>query len=651
LPNTAELRVAVHARRSGPFGGRAWLAEGGRAVTSRRLGGALLVFAIALAAWPYSSLVPGIGADANWIAALAFIDQHGMRYGDQIVWTYGPLGFLDTGPLLYYGSTALVAFAFQWLVQLLLTGTLYLALRRSFPAVVACVVAAVVTAVLIDRVVVLGGAWCLLALIRQEDSQRSRVAAAFPPAIGVVTGIALLGKLDQGIELSALAVIALLAAPSVKRRRDGALFGAALLGTVAVGWVGTGQTLSDVWPYLRNGEEIVRGYAAAMGFENPAMRWAYWAAALIAAVALVRVLNVARGGSVRQRLGLLAIWGIAAFIQFKAAFVRQDAGHMLLFFGDMLMLLAVLPARPAQRSFALAGIASCVVFVGAVGPYDFGGYFDAVHHAKTAVDEVSTLATRDDRGRIKSQLRQAIVAHYAMPPQILAGVGRRTVAFWPHAYGDLVYAYDLDWRPLPVLEPYSAYTPALDRLGGDMLASRRAPQRIVRSTVAPIDGRHPSFEAPFTSLAILCRYRPLIAEPSWQLLARAPDRCGAPRVIDSVTAAWGASVAVPEGPRGAMVLVRIEGAGEHGVERLRSLWLRPHLRWISLDGKRYRLVAATAPDGLLLRVPAGADYRAPFAMAPNPSRIAVSRDGGNPGGTLRYTFVAAPVRSWKAAPR
>ncbi|MGB2710166.1 MAG: hypothetical protein WBC33_01520, partial [Conexibacter sp.] len=93
-----------------------------------------------------------------------------------------------------------------------------------------------------------------------------------------------------------------------------------------------------------------------------------------------------------------------------------------------------------------------------------------------------------------------------------------------------------------------------------------------------------------------------------------------------------------------LVLVRIEGAGPRGLEHLTGLLVRPSQRWITLDGERFRLVAATAADGLLLHAPPGADYPDPFGMAVEPFYIAVGRDGSQPGGELRYTFVEVAIR-------
>jgi hypothetical protein len=607
---------------------------------------ALAVLVLAAISWPFPSIVPGVVADWNWVAALALIAEHGIRFGNEIAWTYGPLGFLDNvfGLSLYFGDLGALEFLYQGLVQLLLAGTLFVALRRSLWAPIAFVVSAVVISVVPDRTFALGAAWCVLALTR-DDRPRDRLAAAFPAAIGTLAGVMVLVKLNQGIGLLALATVAL-ATRSCRRPRDWGAFAAALLATAAVGWFATNQTIGDVWPFLRNGKELVSGYAAAMGLLSPTLEWTQWAAALIVALALALTIEAARGADPRRRAGLLAVWALYSFLDFKEGFVRNDTGHVLLFFADMVVLLAILPVRQSRRALLLASVATCVVLMtGANGTYDLGRALDPSHHLRSAVDQTRFLAHHEQRAGIEALTRQRIAALYAVPAPVLAGIGTRTVAFWPHVYGDLAFAYSLNWRPLPVLEAYSAYTPALDALGADMLASARAPARIVRSTEGPIDGRYAGFDAPRTWLEILCRYRPLVDTPGWQLLGRGPDRCGAPRTLATTTAAWGQHVAVPAPrTRDALVLAKIDGAGPRGLERLRALWLRPNLRSVTLDHTAYRLLTETATDGLLLSAPRGSDYAPPFALAPNPAQISIDRHGGEPHGTLRYTFVEVPIR-------
>ena len=619
-----------------------------RAHDHRLATGVALAVAIAVAAWPVRTLRPPVAWDWDWLVALSYAAEHGLRFGEQIAFSYGPLGFLNSahGPTLYYDSVLLLAWSFAAIVQVLLAGALLVALRRSFPMAVAVVLAAVVLALVPDRALALGFAVCALAVTRDEDAERDLVASATPIVLGVLAGVLLLGKLNQGIELVVLAVVTLVAVPS---RRDALAFTAALLATAAAGWLASGQTPADLWPYVRYGAEVIAGYAAAMGLVDHAHRWTYVAALAIAVAALLAAWDAGRRASPRRRWGLLALCFAFAAFNFKEGFVRQDVVHLTFFFGDALVLFAVLPVRPSRRPVLVGAIAAIVVAFGAVaGMHELTRSGNVYANVKSVADQTRTLVSPARRAAVKAEVRANVAAAFGVGPELVEAIGKRPMMMWPHLFAEFAYAYDLNLRMLPTLEPYATYTPALDRLDEQMLASARAPTRILRATnevVPGVDGRYATFEAPLATLAILCRYRDVAEQQPWHVLARTRNRCGPSRTLSRVDAAWGASVEVPAPKRpGALLLVRVQGTGASGLERLRALVLRPHERWIELDETRYRLVAATAADGLLLHVPADADYPPPYALAPNPLSIAVGRNGGEPGGHLEYTFVEMPIR-------
>lgn len=623
-----------------------------QAVLARRRDWGTAIFAacslaIAVVAWPLRSVAPGIGSDWGWVSTLSYAAEHGLHFGSQLVWTYGPLGFLENwyGAVLYYGDTFTLAWLYAALVQLLLAATLLAALRRALPLPAAAALAAVVLALASGEALVLGFVWCALLILRAGDAGRTSTPLALPLALGVLTGIGVLGKLNQGVELVVLATVALVA---TSRRRDALAFAGALLLTAAIGWFGSGQRLADVWAYLRNGIQPLVGYAAAMG-QPDARSWTIPVALLLAAVAVALAWDAGRTLPRRARWGLVAACLIYVGFNFKEGFVRQDTLHMLLFFGDLLALFAILLARAVRRPLVLAAMAgSMVAYAAVAGGHQFAEALNPYRNAKAVADQAQTLASSARQHRVVDDLRLRIQSFYRVAPELAAAVGRRPVMLWPYLYGEVAYAYGLRLQPLVGLEPYGTYTPRLDRIGAQALASERGPPRILRAsmTAAPaIDGRFATFEAPLATLQIFCRYRHVASREPWELLVRARDRCGAPRPLRTVVARWGAPVPVPAPRRAdALVLARIEGAGAHGLERLQELALRPARRWISLDGTPYRLIAATAPDGLLLSAPRGADYPQPFAMAANPRQIAVGRDGGEPGGTLRYAFVEVPLR-------
>lgn len=605
---------------------------------------AAVVLLLAVVSWPFSGLSPVSVDDANWMFGLDAAARFGIHFGNDFAWTYGPLGFLLLKPTLFYTDIALLRFAAQLLLQVALAAGIYCAARRSFAAPVAFVLAGVAISLVPERQVALALTLCVLAIVRDADRSRDRYARAFPALIGALAGFMLLDKLNGGVEAAVLGPIAL-ATRASRRRADAVLFAGALLATLLAGWLATGQRLADLEPYVRYGIETVKGYPGAMGLADPGGAWHYWAALALAVAVATLAWGALRGADPRRRWGLGLVVAVFTYMAFKEGFIRHDT-HPVAFMGAMLVVAVVLPVARSQRPFALLTAATAVVcFAAVLAPFSLLHGLDPVRHATALADQVKVLAVRDHRGAAKSRLKLALQSSAQMPEPVLRELRGRTVAFWPHSMAMMAYAYDLDWRPLPVLEGYGAYTPALDRLNADMLDSPRAPERLVRITpMGVMDGRDPTFDAPETELRILCDYRQVVQMGDYQVLARTASRCGRPQPFATVVARWGAPVRIPAlvGARD-VVVVRIAGAQPAGLERLKALWLRPDARFIHLDGQTFRLVSATAGDGLLLHVPPAADYGGPFRLGTDARTISVSRAGGQPGGTLRYAFERIPI--------
>jgi hypothetical protein len=256
----------------------------------------------------------------------------------------------------------------------------------------------------------------------------------------------------------------------------------------------------------------------------------------------------------------------------------------------------------------------------------------------------------------------AVRKYYDMPASFVEKIDKESVAFWPFSYGDLAYAYSLNLRPWSTMEPSYTFTAALDKLMADMLASASAPQWIVRRQRPASDAspslthpplgflRNPPLDPPLTTREILCRYDEVTRQDSWQLLSRGANRCGTPRVIAQANARWGEPVDVPQPRPCSATLVQIEGTEPRGAELLKALWLRPDPRFILLNRVPYRLVPSLAGEGSLLAVAPDVDYPQPFEMAPNATTVAVGKVGGQPDGTLRYTFLQQPIEAMLTRP-
>ena len=92
-----------------------------------------------VAAWPVVSLAPATGLDQSWGFGLASAAVKHIAWGPNLDFTYGPLGFL-TVRTLYFGSTAALAFVYQFVVLWALFTLLFRCCRASLPLIPAALV-------------------------------------------------------------------------------------------------------------------------------------------------------------------------------------------------------------------------------------------------------------------------------------------------------------------------------------------------------------------------------------------------------------------------------------------------------------------------------------------------------------------------------
>src|SRR3954451_18143316 len=149
-----------------------------------------------VAAWNVPLMGPGLGIDPSWQAGLYMAAHDGLHFGDQIIYTFGPLGFLQF-PVLYYPDEALLAFLYQGLVHLGLAVALVWVLRRWLGALPAFLLTFLVLAWYgnLRAALVLALALCLGTLIFDD-----RAARPMPLLVGgaLLSAFELLSSLKSG---------------------------------------------------------------------------------------------------------------------------------------------------------------------------------------------------------------------------------------------------------------------------------------------------------------------------------------------------------------------------------------------------------------------------------------------------------------------
>lgn len=586
----------------------------------------------------------GVSAGINsWQVGLELGFVHHSQWGPQLLFTFGPYGFVeDILPLSRL--TAAVALVYALAVTWCLVALIICALRPSWALLPAAAVAwaSVVTAanMLEAPELALGTALglALAAVWEPGEARRGRLVGA----LGALAGFQLLVELNVGLVTTGLAVLAVLGG---ERRAYRALAGVVpWLAVPLVACAAAGQSITNTFSYLRGSLQVTLGYSSSMSSSGGRGAEDVFAAVLALIVAAVYWL-AARDRPRRTRLAvalMLAGWGWEAL---KEGFVRHDL-HDLTFFGLVLVGLALAklprPLVPVQAVALATAAVFAVVANGSIVSSAGSPLEDAAALGREVADLVNPSALRPLEQASKDELLET--GDY-LPPKLVASLAPYTVAAEPWEVG-LTYAYpQLHWRPEPVLQSYSAYTGYLDTLDAKFLSSSQAPQRVLYQPEA-IDDQYPFWAPPGAELAMLCHYTQVGTAGSWEVLGRVADRCGRPRLIETAVAHFGRSLHVPSSP-GDLVVARF---------RLTSPW------WAQVEGfllkppatsvearsgailSAYRFLEGTAGEDHIMSVPGGGpgatNQRSPLPM----QRLVFLGLGWKPGqGRVSVSFYAVSL--------
>src|SRR5262249_5782979 len=158
-------------------------------------------------------------------------------------------------------------------------------------------------------------------------------------------------------------------------------------------WLASGQPLAALPDYIRNSEQIVSGYSAAMQLSDPALAWGYTAAFVGLALGVWGGWQMTREGPRRRRVGVIGLWAVFWFFAFKEGFVRQDSIHMAWFFGALLAGFVAFRWRSGQRAAGLVATAALAVFALAAQSTSLGAVVNPGTNVRAALHDLRSVVS------------------------------------------------------------------------------------------------------------------------------------------------------------------------------------------------------------------------------------------------------------------
>jgi hypothetical protein len=582
----------------------------------------LWVVAMAVVTAPMAVLSLAPGLDASWVVALHEAHRHGLVWGPQVIWTYGPYGFLHW-PYYVYFETWLPALIARVVVNTGYLVVFALFLLEARAALWAWATAGLLFLLPLPDALTIGNELLLasLLLFHLASNGRWRYAPALVVPAGACLAFLVLLK-GSGVS-AALLVIGCFVGISLVRRRPLAA-GAAVAVTVAafaVLWFSTGSPVSAIAGYLRGTYEIIAGYTPAMAIfhEYPISQETAWTEvslglALVAAAAAAATVALLRRDVRTFSLLLLSLPFL--LVMFKEVYVRFGGRAPALY---AIVLLAELPVvlhcmgairRWPQGIAPLLSVALCVVLLLGAGSVQFKvppGPWQAqtLGERLASYREAARLVLRPTaRDQMDDQARARFRAGYDLPPKMVETIGDGTFDAFPVDAG-IAYAYGFRPDPRPVIQSYSAYTPYLDSSDAAHYRGGARPDHVLVS-YGSIDGRYPLFDEPATFRALMDCYRPVASSDSFVLAGRIEPACPARplRLLRSTSTRLGSYAVIPR-PSSGHVFAKID-VQYSLVGKALELAFQPaelHVRFQLRSGQEsgpYRYIPALGPDGPLV---------------------------------------------------
>lgn len=462
---------------------------------------------------------PAVDVDTSYRMVLGQMHSLGLKVGGDLVYTFGPLGFV------VFQSLAKFEQAIAIVVFPLFTAGLFIALgcwaravgdgaRAWMLATSGCVVLGLFGFAEPLMLFALPGGLALLCLTTIESDWNPWLRRL----LLLLLAVSALTKFSYFV-LNLVLVVAVAAAQSrVGRRWPIAAVEYAV--ALAALWLASGQRLAAFGTYVRDSWRIASGYGAlgAAGGELEQRVLPFLLAAVVLIAAAATVLSVSRSGR-WPRLVLSGAWAAFLLVSFKIGFAVFSTSHFfhqclryyMLAAGTAAIAACVMPLPRTRRALALSASVAAFVLL-AVLPQVIGMRAEVSWKTPASLWSRSGAGWDDARrwwveSNSADHVREAAYANirqqYPLPPEIDAG---DSVDVYPDEQA-IVLAAGVRYSPRPSFQGIATLSSAVAERNARFLATAAAPDYILFAPPSPRGATSTVIDGP-TWPELLARYDP-----------------------------------------------------------------------------------------------------------------------------------------------
>lgn len=461
------------------------------------------------------------GLDASWMYGLNYLAQSNHRFGRDVAFTYGPLGYLlvplNIGPNLVHATVLRIVM--HILFGLLMTYYLWRGVVQ-FLLFTAVYLIAYSNSWYYDYQLLL--TYILLICVSLETNKFRFITAI---AGGTLAGILLAIKFNLGLSSLVTGMVFTATILLKEGRREwrvvSFLWLAYLLAVIFLLRMYFGS-FDNFASWLKASLAIADGYSIAMSLMGARKALFLGLYVLLVYTILLVALWISR---LQLRYAATTIAAILFFV-FKHGFTRHDPGHIYIFFDFCIAVFGVILLNARRGKELALSLVGALAVLGAVLPFEWKhGHLIYTPIVYTVSGErgwtnIRPLFTFDETRRDLDRQSAINLESRRLPNEWLNTVSEvnGTVDVLP---SEISYcpANNLSWNPNPVLQTYSAYTSFLDQWSADHYVRAGSPDFILVE-FTDIDGRNPLLSTPATWRAIMQNYEVIHSDKTVSLLKR-----------------------------------------------------------------------------------------------------------------------------------
>lgn len=478
-------------------------------IKRKKLFSAALAILIALLTFQGGNSIhyTGEGLDSSWQFGINFFHYKGIRFGRDVVFTYGPLGFLTNA--LNVGENVVITLVFWAVLSVISAVLLYILIKShldSTPNMIKLGIGLLLYLMSFEihrespePFIVF---WYIASLLMSISSRYSRKTIIFGDALLILS---IFIKFTMIIEVMSCALLTV-AAMILTRQKGGMHVLAHTGGAIMVAFSGYllfyDHSIVNLYYYIRGSLEYSMGY-------NYAMSRAIFDKEYLTTVIIMVILYLAAMYlNLNNKNNLILFFSLAgpSFFFYKHGFVRSDHAHISVFFWGMTAILALMalfydqgagdelklkfvPGKAICKNLTIAICTAMLVLVEKFTKVDIPDLFRPWWSRSAALSDI---------------LNEKPAPSNGLPDKMREMIGDDTVSIYPI---NILYNrnLDLNYVPLYGVQAYGIYTPWLDEKTAQKFVCEDRPEHIVLE-LDTIDNRWYFIETPQTWWAIKNHY-------------------------------------------------------------------------------------------------------------------------------------------------